>query len=60
MKEKKLIYIILAITYIIGSMLVFIWSVKTGGVMESYVPLRILASSAVVCVILVILDFKKK
>ena len=60
MKEKKLIYIILAITYIIGSMLVFIWSVKTGGVMESYRSLQILASSAVVCVILVILDFKKK
>lgn len=60
MKEKKLIYIILVITYIIGSMLVLIWNAKTSGAMKSFIPLLILAGTAVVCAILVILDFKKK
>ncbi|MCI5919280.1 MAG: hypothetical protein MRZ75_08175 [Roseburia sp.] len=60
MKDKNLIYIILVITYIVGSILILIWNAKTGGTMKSYIPLLMLASSAVVCAILMILDFKKK
>lgn len=59
-KSRAVLYFLMILIFIIVSTILLIWNAKTKGSGESFLPLLMLAITAVTCSILAIINIKEK